>query len=227
MGMELNSIVPWGRSYEEYVQMFSLSEEDISKSILGCGDGPSSFNASLTQLGGKVISFDPIYEFTNQQIKHRIDETYEPVISQMRLNKDGYLWNTIKSVEELGEVRMESMRLFLNDYDAGRAEKRYLNLELPSPLPFKEKQFELALASHFLLLYSKQLSYDFHISSIDEVMRVSMEFRIFPVLTLDGKKSPYLDNLIDHYKAKGLSAELKNVDYEFQIGGNEMLVITH
>ena len=91
----------------------------------------------------------------------------------------------------------------------------------------KENQFELALASHFLLLYSKQLSYDFHISSIDEVMRVAMEFRIFPVLTLDGKKSPYLDNLIDHYKAKGLSAELKNVDYEFQIGGNEMLVITH
>lgn len=227
MGMELDSIVPWGRSYEEYVKMFCLSEQDINKSILGCGDGPSSFNSSLTQRGGQVISFDPIYEFTKQQIKHRIDETYEPVISQMRLNKDGYLWDTIKSVDELGAVRMKSMSLFLNDYDTGKTAGRYLNLELPSKLPFKDNQFQLALASHFLLLYSKQLSYDFHLLSINEVMRVAMELRIFPVLTLDGEYSPYLDDLIDYYITKGLSVELKKVDYEFQIGGNEMLVIKH
>lgn len=44
MGVKLDSVVPWGRSYEEYVRMFSLSEEDIRKLILGCGDGPASFN---------------------------------------------------------------------------------------------------------------------------------------------------------------------------------------
>lgn len=227
MGMELDSVVPWGRSYEEYSKMFSLSKEDTHKSILGCGDGPSSFNSSLTKLGRNVISFDPIYQFTKEQIKHRIDQTYGIVISQMRSNKDGYLWNTIKSVEELGLVRMESMNIFLEDYDRGKVEGRYLNLELPNQLPFKDKQFELALASHFLLLYSDHLSYDFHIMSINEIMRVTEELRIFPVLKLDGVRSPYLVDLVNYYKAEGLSVKIEKVDYEFQIGGNEMLVIKH
>lgn len=225
MGMKLDSVVPWGRSYEEYARMFSLSEEDIRKPILGCGDGPASFNSSLTKLGGQVVSCDPIYQFTVQEIKSQIDETYESVIAQMRLNKDGYLWNTIKSIEALGELRMRSMNLFLEDYDAGKADGRYLALELPKKLPFRDNQFELALVSHFLLLYSQHLSYDFHLKSINEVMRVAKELRIFPVLTLDGKRSPFLEKLIDCFNGKGFVAELVKVNYEFQIGGNEMLVI--
>ena len=227
MGVKLDSVVPWGRSYEEYVRMFSLSEEDIRKLILGCGDGPASFNSSLTKLGGRVISCDPIYKFTTQQIKSRIDETYESVIGQMRLNEDGYLWNTIKSVEALGELRMRSMSLFLEDFDAGKEDGRYIAQELPKKLPFKDNQFELALVSHFLLLYSQHLSYEFRLMSINQVMRVAKELRIFPVLTLDGKRSPFLDDLIDDFKGRGFSVELKKVDYEFQIGGNEMLVIRH
>ena len=225
MGMKLDSVVPWGRSYEEYVRMFSLSEEDIRKPILGCGDGPASFNSSLTKLGGQVVSCDPIYEFTAQEIKSRIDETYESVIAQMRLNEDGYLWNTIKSVEVLGQLRMRSMDLFLEDYDTGKLDGRYLALELPNELPFRDNQFELALVSHFLLLYSQHLSYDFHLKSINEVMRVAKELRIFPVLTLDGKRSPFLEKLIDHFNGRGFFVEVVKVNYEFQIGGNEMLVI--
>ena len=87
MGMKLDSVVPWGRSYEEHVRMCALSEEDIRRPILGCGDGPASFNSSLTKLGGQVVSCDPIYQFTAQEIKSRIDETYESVIAQMRLNE--------------------------------------------------------------------------------------------------------------------------------------------
>lgn len=225
MGTRLDSVVPWGRSYEEYVRMFSLSEEDTRKSILGCGDGPASFNSSLTKLGGRVVSLDPIYEFTTQQIKSRIDETYESVIAQMRLNEDGYLWNTIKSVEALGELRMRSMNLFLEDFEEGKAGGRYLAHELPKKLPFEDSQFGLALVSHFLLLYSQHLSYDFHLMSIGEVMRVAKELRIFPVLTLDGRRSPFLDDLIDDLNGEGFSIELVKVNYEFQIGGNEMLVI--
>ena len=225
MGMKLDSVVPWGRSYEEYVRMFSLSEEDIRRPILGCGDGPASFNSSLTKLGGQVVSCDPIYQFTAQEIKSRIDETYESVIAQMRLNEQGYLWNTIKSIEALGELRMRSMNLFLEDYDAGKADARYLALEFPKKLPFRDNQFELALASHFLLLYSQHLSYDFHLKSINEVMRVAKELRIFPVLTLDGKRSPFLEKLIDYFNGRVFFAELVKVNYEFQIGGNEMLVI--
>lgn len=56
MGFTLDQVVPWGRSYEEYLAMFALTEADLHKRILGCGDGPASFNAELTKRGGKVIS---------------------------------------------------------------------------------------------------------------------------------------------------------------------------
>lgn len=68
--MKLESIVPWGRSFAEYQAMFNLNNDDLEKNILGCGDGPAAFNKELTQLGGRVVSIDPIYEFTASQIKN-------------------------------------------------------------------------------------------------------------------------------------------------------------
>lgn len=44
MSFELDDIVPWGRSFEEYRRMFALSPDDLTGRLLGCGDGPASFN---------------------------------------------------------------------------------------------------------------------------------------------------------------------------------------
>jgi len=52
MGLALENVVPWGRSYAEYLRMFSLTEKELSVHILGCGDGPAAFNATLTRRGG-------------------------------------------------------------------------------------------------------------------------------------------------------------------------------
>ena len=120
MAFTLDKIVPWGRSFEEYVAMFALSREDLGKRILGCGDGPASFNSMLTKQGGYVISADPLYRFSAADIGRRIDETYEEFIKQTRNNKDEFVWQHIPSVEELGRVRMEAMKVFLSDYPAGR-----------------------------------------------------------------------------------------------------------
>ena len=70
--MELSKVVPWGRSSNEYREMFSLSEVDLKIKILGCGDGPACFNAEMSKSGGNVISVDPIYQFNAEQIHSRI-----------------------------------------------------------------------------------------------------------------------------------------------------------
>ena len=101
MGFTLDKVVPWGRSYQEYVSMFSLSDTDLKRRILGCGDGPASFNASLTDGGGNIISLDPIYHFNLTQIKQRITETYTVVLEQLRNNKNDFIWDEIQSIEEL------------------------------------------------------------------------------------------------------------------------------
>lgn len=61
MPFTLDQVVPWGRSYDEYVAMFALTGEDLRKRILGCGDGPASFNAELTRRGGAVVSAQGLY----------------------------------------------------------------------------------------------------------------------------------------------------------------------
>ena len=46
--------MPWGRSYEEYVNMFELKEGDLARRILGCADGPAEFNAVLSKQGERL-----------------------------------------------------------------------------------------------------------------------------------------------------------------------------
>ena len=117
------------------------------------------------------------------------------------------------------------MEEFLADYDAGREEGRYLNRSLPS-LDFPDDSFDLALCSHFLLLYSDELSAEFHAEAVKEMCRVAREARIFPLLDMRGRRSRHLAGLIDHLRSRGLAANVERVDYEFQRGGNEMLRVT-
>ena len=221
----LSSVVPWGRSYDEYVRMFALTDADLAGRILGCGDGPASFNADATRRGGRVVSCDPLYQFDAAQIRRRIDETATEVLEQARLNAHEFVWDdSIPDIETLKRVRMTAMTAFLDDYDRGRDEARYVNAGLPS-LPFADGAFDLALCSHFLFLYSRQHDAAFHLRSMRELCRVAREVRVFPLLSLGGARSPHLEAVIQALRDQGRAAAVERVPYEFQRGGNEMLTV--
>ncbi len=67
--IEYCDIEPCGRSFDEYVRMFSLNSADFERKIMGCGDGSASFNAELTERGENITSVDPVYYFNADQIK--------------------------------------------------------------------------------------------------------------------------------------------------------------
>ena len=204
--------------------MFGLTDNDLKLRILGCGDGSAAFNATLTRGGGCVVSLDPVYVFDTSEIKTRLAETYDAVMTQMRENEGDYVWKDISSVEDLGKIRRSAMEDFLADFADGKQDGRYIAGELPF-LPFENRQFDIALSSHFLFLYSAHLSVDFHIQAIKEMLRVAHEVRIFPLLSLDGTPSPYLQAVIRHFSTNGFNMNVMRVNYEFQRGGDEMLVI--
>ena len=52
--------------------MFALTEEDLGLRILGCADGPASFNAEASAHGIHIVSVDPCYEFSRLEIQSRI-----------------------------------------------------------------------------------------------------------------------------------------------------------
>ncbi len=223
--MKLEEVVPWGRTLKEYKSMFSLSETDLNTKILGCGDGPASFNAEMTELGYSVVSIDPVYQFSAEQIELRVLATYETIISQVKQNFSYYVWKNFQDADELGKARLNAMENFLLDYESGKLVDRYLSQSLPN-LNFFDHQFELCVCSHLLFLYSEQLSLDFHLTSIHELLRVAPEVRIFPLLKLDGEPSSYLELVLDDLSNKACSAQVQLVAYEFQKGGNQMLKIS-
>ncbi len=224
MAMSLQEVVPWGRSFSEYQRMFAMSDADLAGTILGCGDGPASFNAELTARGGSVISIDPLYAFAAATIRQRVQETHATIVASLAQSADHYLWTDFHDPAALGAHRLATMERFLADYAVGRQSGRYQPQRVPS-LTFPDGHFTLALSSHFLLLYSEQLSFDFHRAALDELCRVATEVRLFPLLDLACRHSVHIAPLQAHLAAEGYQAEIVEVPYEFQRGGNQMLRI--
>ena len=225
MVFKLDKVVPWGRSYVDYCNMFGLRDHDLGLSILDCGGGPASFNAEMTKMGNQVISCDPLYHFEKKAIADRINNTYPSIIEGLKTNFDLFVWQDIQIPEELGKLRLSAMELFLADFEKGLEQKRYLNQELPN-LSFDSNQFDLALCSHLLFTYSEQFSYEFHLSSIQEMCRVAKEVRIFPLVdNFTGTPSRHLAPLQQALKLSDYQLKIALVKYEFQKGGNQMLVI--
>jgi hypothetical protein len=223
-GLQLDQIVPLGRSAMEYHMMFDLTSFESDATIVDCGAGPSSLNAELTLKGRQVVSVDPIYGFAASDIKQRIDQTFDGVMEQVEKNRSMYRWGMFRDVGHLKSQRAKSMELFLADFTHGKEEGRYVEASLPE-LPFFDGRFDVALCSHLLFLYNRQLDFDFHLASIREMMRVAKEARIFPIIGLDGKLSPHLCHIIKQLRGDGFKTQLVNVPYEFQKGANQCLVV--
>lgn len=224
MAFTLNHVVPWGRSFDEYERMFALTAEDLERPILGCGDGPASFNAEATRRGARVTSVDPLYAYSGAEISARIEATYDEILAQTRRNQHEFVWAQFLSVEELGQARMRAMHRFLADYDAGRQDGRYLAAELPV-LPFADRSFELVVCSHLLFLYSDQLGEPFHVASVTELCRVANEVRLFPLVELGGAPSPHVAPVVRGVERLGWKVTIEVVPYEFQRGAKQMLRI--
>lgn len=227
MAERLDRVFPWGRTFDEYVAMFGLTEADLRRRIAGCGDGPAAFNARMHACGRRVVSIDPLYQFSPADVRRRIDETFPTILAHAEEYRHRYLWETVRSVEHLGQIRGAAMDDFLADYEAHRQNGqacRYLAAALPR-LPLRDRAFDLALCSHLLFTYSDQLDRDFHLAAAAELIRIADEVRIFPLVNNYSHPSPHCEAVTRMLEDRGYSVAVRRVPYHFQVGGNEMLVV--
>ncbi|MFP4616145.1 MAG: SAM-dependent methyltransferase [Thiohalorhabdus sp.] len=222
MASPLEKVAPWGRSFEEYRDLFRLENADLDRAILGVGDGPASFNAELTRRGGTVVSADPLYRFSPADIRRRIDRARPGIEAELLANLEGYRWDYHGSVGDLIESRRVAMDAFLEDLEAGESPGRYVAAELPR-LPFADDAFDLALISHLLFSYSGRLSPEFHLQAAAEAARVAREVRIFPLLELEGLPAHDVAPVWEWLEGQGWTVTVEEVAYELQPGGNRML----
>ena len=222
MDFHYKDIVPWGRSFDEYLDMFNLCEEDLARDIVGVGDGPASFNTRMYQRGTPIVSVDPIYRYSEAELRQRIQDTYEDVIAQARQNEDKFVWTKFASVDELAEIRMQAMEEFCQDFETGKRQGRYIDASLPT-LPFSDRHFDLVLSAHLLFFYSANRDLAFHLNAIRELLRIGTEVRIFPIVDVNSNPSAFLSPVMDALEKDGITCSVERVLYHFQKTGNEML----
>ncbi|ADU29491.1 hypothetical protein [Evansella cellulosilytica] len=222
--LDLERIIFIGRTYEEYVKMFLLSEKELKgKKILDCPAGACSFTAIGNDLGIDVTACDIAYDHTIEDLKTKGIQDIEHSMTLMEKVKSNYKWDYFKGIDGLRKHRLSALQDCSKDMKKNR--KRYIPVQLPS-LPFKNEEFDILLSANFLFMYSDRLDYQFHIETLTELLRVTKEeIRIFPLVDLEGKRYEHLDKMIHYLTTNGCIVEEVTVPYEFQINANAMLKI--
>lgn len=222
--LDLNRIVFIGRTFDEYISMFNLSREElIGRKILDCPAGACSFTAIANQQGADVTATDIAYYHPFEQLAEKGSQDIEHAMLNVEKVQNNYLWDYFKSVEELKNHRTQALTDCAKDMK--KFPDRYVPAVLPV-LPFKDKEFDLTLSAHFLFMYADRLDYDFHLQSLQELMRVTKEeIRIFPIVDLSCNRYEHLDKLVIYIQSQGYTTDEIKVPYEFQKGANSMLKI--
>lgn len=222
--LDLERIVFIGRTFEEYLDMFSLSKKELDgKKILDCPAGACSFTAIGSKLGLDVTACDIAYYYSEEDLKNKGLQDIEHAMEYMQKAKDKYVWDYFEDVEGLRIHRLSALKDCVDDMLESR--DKYISATLPS-LPFHDSEFDILLSAHFLIMYADRLDYEFHIQTLKEFLRVTKEeVRIFPLVDLEGKRYKHLDNIISFLTDYGCTVEEVKVSYEFQKDANSMLKI--
>ena len=227
MTLELENVVITGRTFEEYSSFFDLKLEDLKgKKILDCPSGASSFVSTLKQNDIDVIGVDLLYEFDIKSIETQGYKTIEKIYQDSSW-MDVYKMDFYKTKENHRVHRETALKTFVQNFNS----TNYIFAKLPN-LPFKNKEFDIALSSHLLFVYDNMLDYEFHKSSILELLRVSKEVRIFPLVDFKNSRvdeeknfSPFLYQILDEL-SKDFKCQIVKVDFEFQPRANYCLSIS-
>jgi hypothetical protein len=224
-GLDLKRVVLLGRTLEEYRRFFALDLKAVrGNKILDVASGVSSFTAEMCALGFDVTAFDRIYAASADEIRTRCQPDLDEVTRDIGA-KPVYRWDFYKNPEGMREFRERAYKAFLDDFT--RRRERYMAGELPRT-PFRDRQFDLTLASYLLFVYEDQLSYEFHKATMRELMRVSSgEIRIYPIVTFEAEPSKYLQRITNEAEFADWKFEVVPTDFEFLRNSNCYLRLTN
>lgn len=222
--LDIDRIIFIGRTFDEYIDMFNLQNENLKdKKLLDCPAGACSFTALGRNNGLDVKACDIAYTFETNDLYNKGQQDVAHAIEKMELSKSNYNWNYFKNTSELKTHRLQALEDCTEDMKKYPESYRYVSLP---ELPYEDNEFDILLSAHFLFMYSDRLDYQYHIQTINEMLRVTREeIRIFPLINLEGKRYEYLNDVIKYLNELGYITEEIKVDYEFQTNANTMLSI--
>jgi hypothetical protein len=220
----IGDIIVSSRPYDEYLAMFGLAEGVVlAGPVLDCPGGAGPFGAVVRARGGRAVSADPAYALAPAEIVEQTRAGLEHGIRYLEENRGSYVWTFFSSLDDLRRRRAAALEEFARDF-AG-PDDRYAVAALPR-LPFADGAFRLVLSAYLLFAYPDHLDQADHERGLGELARVAREeVRVFPLIDTAYVRYPALDDLRRRLAARGVESEVRRVDYEFQRGGNEVLVL--
>jgi SAM-dependent methyltransferase len=212
------------RSFDEYVAMFALTPQDLRCSMLDCPGGAASFAAEARRQGSSVVAVDPVYaEPATWLAEYALNEAVRGN-RHTGASVESFVWTFFADITDHLNRRTAAARVFGRDLAVNRSS--YIAAGLPR-LPFRDASFDMVLSSHLLFMYADRLDENFHVTAACEMARVARrEVRIFPLISEAGTDTGRLvDAVRTAVEACGRSTVIRRSPYEFQNGGNEMLII--
>ena len=214
------------RSYGEYVAMFDLDDSALDgRRVLDCSAGASSFVAQACRRGAAAVAVDPAYALSREELADTARRGLYDGNAIWTQHANRFTWAWYGSSDARDRMRSRALAEFVLDLSTNP--DRYVAASLPL-LPYDAGAFDLAVCSHLLFTWADQLGRDWHREALLELARVATEVRVFPtVLRGAGEPVPFWDELMGDLQAAGLVTDQRKVPYEFQVGADTMLVLTH
>ncbi len=163
-----------------------------NKSILNCPGGPSTATKELLHLGNNSVAVDPMYVKTQKELQEISLKNFELIKAKHEEKKKQFSDYSLsdEAFDRLVNVMKKTFAVFIEDYEEHKKKGHYIVASLPN-LPFKDNQFDICWSTNLLFIYSHKkygggavfdsLSYQWHVESILEILRVSKEVYIVPV----------------------------------------------
>jgi hypothetical protein len=220
----IGEIIVSSRPFDEYLAMFGLTEAAVLDGpVLDCPGGAGPFGAAVRARGGEAVSADPAYGLPPEEIVRRTRAGLEHGIRYLAENRESYVWTFFSSLDDLRRRRGAALEEFARDFRG--PDRRYVAAALPD-LPFADRAFRLVLSAYLLFAYPDHLDDEAHERGLAELVRVAREeVRVFPLIDTAYARYPGLDALRRRLAAGGVDSEIGRVAYEFQRGGDEVLVL--
>lgn len=220
MSLQLDDFLITGRTFEEYAAFFDLNAETMKNMrVLDCPSGASSFIAEAKSRGIVAQGCDILYCYDRDELRAQGEKSIEKIYADTSWMEDND-FDFYHSIERHKEHRVGALKAFYTDYNT----KDYWFAELPK-LPHEDDSFDLVLSSHLLFVYDDRLDLAFHEASITEMLRISKEVRIFPLVDYKNSRVDESDNLspFAYQIAKKFCGEIVKVGFEFQKNGGYMM----
>ncbi|UVI31925.1 class I SAM-dependent methyltransferase [Paenibacillus spongiae] len=189
------------RSYEEYMRMFDLREEEVAQGeTLDIAGGGSSFTAEARTRGYAAYAVDPRYKGSFEGWVAEAEAEIETSTAKLAGLAEHYDWTYYGDLERHRAGRVASLQQFASHAQDASGREFYIPGSLPS-LPFDDRRFDLVLCSHFLFLYADQFDKQFHLDAVLEMMRVSRKaVLIYPLISLRLDPYPHMEHIMDEIR---------------------------